>query len=204
MGRLSSRLAALTAAILLGTLGALFGVRPAYACSCVAVTTADALRASDAVFAGTVTRTTDIGSAETGWTDVRFRVSTVYKGTVYADQVVATPQQPASCGLAPAMGSTWVIFATDAVEGTGHNAVDRLATGLCNGNLPQAGAPAILGTGRSPVPGASDREERATNADGALTRGIVIAGVSFLGVGLLLAAVIAIAWRRPAESAGPS
>jgi hypothetical protein len=185
----------MVAAALLGILGVLVNPRPAYACSCMALSSAQALRQADAVFVGTVTKKTPVGSESSGWTDVRFQVSRVYKGTVYSDQVVATAQQSAGCGLNPDIGSAWVIFADFTIEGTGKRTVERLATTLCSGNLPRSGAPTSFGAGRGPLAGASDRAERATNTDGAVTTGVVVAGVTFLALGLLLAVVIALAWR---------
>ena len=49
-------------------------------------------------------------------------MSRVYKGTVYADQVITTPADSAGCGLTPEVGSTWVIFASGVIQGEGKSA----------------------------------------------------------------------------------
>ncbi len=135
------------------------------------------------------------GRGDGGRADIRFRVDRVYKGTVYAEQVIASARDAAACGLTPKPGSNWVIFAVDAVEGTGGNTVYRLRTSVCSGNLATASAPPILGTGMEPRPGASDREEKATGTDAALTRGLVIAGLGVLGLFALVGVGLAYLWR---------
>ena len=96
----------------------------------------------------------------------------VYKGRVYQDQVVASSRDQAACGLTPGLNTTWIIFAVDSIEGEGDEAVARLVTNLCNGNLPTGSAPTVLGLPHDPMPGSSDREERATGTDRRLTRGL--------------------------------
>ena len=169
--------------------------QPAAACSCLGITTATALRQADVVFAGTVRARDEVDRPKPGRVDLRFEVNRVYKGDAFRDQVVASTLDGSSCGLQPQLGSSWVIFATEGIEGQGDRAVYRLRTSLCSGNLPVATPPALLGPGRPPLAGASDREERATAVDAALTRGLKVAG------GLVLAAValaglgLALVWR---------
>jgi hypothetical protein len=193
--RLAGRLLALVAALLLA--GGLSVVRPerAYACSCAGISTRRALEESDAVFLGTVLSKADVGRSGDARTDIRFQVDAVYKGTVFREQVVASAQNSASCGLDPAVGSTWVIFAQTGVEGSGNDTVTRLITGLCHGNLPSGSAPAILGPPRQPLDGASDREERSINADKSLTRGLAIGGIAVLFFGSLAAIGLGVLWR---------
>jgi hypothetical protein len=88
-----------------------------------------------------------------------------------------------------------VIFAVDAVEGRGSDALYRLRTTVCSGNLPTSSPPAVLGAGTEPQPGASDREERATSTDARLTRGLVIAGIGGLGLLALIAIGLGYLWR---------
>jgi hypothetical protein len=196
MGASLRRWPMLVAAVLLTVLGAVVNPTAAFACTCVAKSVSRAIRDADAVFRGTVTDRKGMRSGPDRWVDVRFSVSAVYKGTVYADQVVSTRTDSAACGLGAEVGSTWVIFALSTVEGTADDAVERLGTGLCSGNLPGNETPSALGRAHNPRPGPSDRLEQAVNADAALTRGVVIAGVSCLGAGLVLAGVLALAWRR--------
>ncbi len=186
---------ALVAGALLGLLGALVDPEPAFACECSPVTTARAARQADAIFRGTVTAMRDVDRGEDARTDIRFDVDAVYKGTVYREQVVASPRDGAACGLTPNMGSTWVIFAIEGIQGSGNDAVLRLVTDTCRGNLPSASPPTVLGRPYDPVPGASDREERATGADRALTRGLTIAGIGVLVVGAITVAGLAVLWR---------
>ena len=90
----------------------------AAACDCTGISTRRAFAQSDAAFVGTVLRIDEVGSRDGRRADIRFSVERVFKGTVYAEQVVASAPDPAACGLTPRPGSNWVIFAVDAVEGT--------------------------------------------------------------------------------------
>ena len=145
MTRLTLRLLALVASFLLGTAVALIDTTQAFACSCAGISTIRALRESDAVFRGTVISKDVIGRGDSARTDIRFAVDRVYKGTVYSEQVVASDHDTDACGLDPDLGSTWVIFAIDGIEGEGDRAVNRLITTLCSGNLPSGIAPVVLG-----------------------------------------------------------
>ena len=195
MTRLAGRLLALVTALLLA--GGLTVISPerAYACSCAGISTRRALEESDAAFRGTVLGKTDVDRAAATRKDIRFQVDAVYKGTVFREQVVASARDSASCGLDPAVGSTWVIFAQTGVQGSGNDAVTRLITGLCHGNIPSGSAPAILGPPRRPLEGASDREERSINADKTLTRGLAIGGIAVLFFGALAAIGLGVLWR---------
>jgi hypothetical protein len=193
---LPGQLLAFVAAVLLGVLAAM--VAPpgkAYACDCAGISTERALRQSTAVFRGTVLDKRSVGRRAEARIDIRFAVDAVYKGQVHQEQVVASPKQATACGLDPKVGSTWVIFAVDGIEGSGNNAVQRLTTTLCSGNVPTGTAPAILGEARPPIDGASDREERSINTDRALTRGLIIGGAALLFVGALGAIGLVILWR---------
>ena len=195
MSRPGSRVAALLAALVLAVLGAWVDPRPAWACDCAGISTPRALRQADTVFRGTVTDTDDVGRGSGARTDVRFRVDEVYKGAAFRDQVVATPRNPSACGLSPEVGSTWVVFAVQGIQGRGDDAVARLVTTVCSGNLASGQPPALLGDGRPPTEGSSDREERSVRTDRALTRGLATAGVVGAG-GLVLAGLgLALLWR---------
>ncbi|MGH3337334.1 MAG: hypothetical protein ACRDPL_00700, partial [Propionibacteriaceae bacterium] len=81
------------------------------------------------------------------------------------------------------------------IQGEGDQAENRLITTLCSGNLPTGIAPPVLRNPRPPLAGASDREERSTNADRILTRGFAIAGIGALCAGALAVIGIAVLWR---------
>jgi hypothetical protein len=185
----------LVAAGLLGFLGVLADPAPAFACECSPITTSRAARQADAIFRGTVTDLRNVDRGENARTDIRFEVDAVYKGTVYREQVVASPREGAACGLNPMLGSTWVIFAIEGIQGSGDEAVLRLVTDTCRGNLPTGSPPTVLGQAYDPIPDASDREERATGADRALTRGLAIGGIGLLFLGAVAVAGLAVLWR---------
>lgn len=195
MRRLALRFVALTASLLLGTCVALVDATEAFACSCAGISTNRALREADAVFRGTVINKDVIGRSERARTDIRFAVDRVYKGAVYREQVVASSRTSDACGLNPEVGSTWVIFAIQGIEGEGDQAVNRLITTLCSGNLPTGIAPPGLRNPRPPLAGASDREERSTNTDRILTHGFAIAGVGALFVGAIAVIGLGVLWR---------
>jgi hypothetical protein len=167
----------------------------AYACDCPGISTSRALRQSVAVFRGTVLEKESVGRGDDARTDIRFEVDSVYKGIVFREQVVASPKGSEACGLDPEIGSTWVIFATEGMEGTGDEAVRRLITTLCSGNVPSGAAPSILGEGRRPLDGESDREEQSLNTDKALTRGFTIGGIALLSLIALAGVGLALLWR---------
>ena len=191
----TQRWLALFAAGLACLLGAFADPEPAFACECSPVTTARAARQADAIFRGTVTDLRDVDRGEDARTDIRFEVDAVYKGVVYREQVVASPQDGAACGLTPKLGSTWVIFAIAGIQGRGDEAVLRLVTDTCRGNLPNVSPPTLLGRPYNPVPGASDREERATGADRALTRGLAIGAIGLLFLGAITVTGLVVLWR---------
>jgi hypothetical protein len=193
--RLTLRLVALMASLLLGTCFALVDATEAFACSCAGISTNRALREADAVFRGIVISKDVIGRSDRARTDIRFAVDRVYKGTVYREQIVASSRDSTACGLDPEIGSTWVIFAIQGIEGEGDRAVSRLITTLCSGNLPTGIAPPVLRTPRPPLAGASDREERSSNTDRILTRGFAIAGIGALFVGALAVIGVGLLWR---------
>jgi hypothetical protein len=189
------RLVVLMSSLLLGTCLALVDVTEAFACSCAGISTIRALREADAVFRGTVINKEVVGRSERARTDIRFAVDRVYKGTVYREQVVASSRGSDACGLDPEVGSTWVIFAIQGIQGEGDRAVNRLITTLCSGNLPTGLAPPVLRNPRPPLAGASDREERSTNMDQLLTRGFAIAAIGALCAGALAVIGVGVLWR---------
>jgi hypothetical protein len=193
--RLTLRLLVLVASVLLGTCAAIVDTRPAFACSCAGISTSRALREADVVFRGSVINKEIVGRGEDTRTDIRFAVDWVYKGTVYREQLVASRHDADACSLDPEVGSTWVIFATEGIEGEGDRAVNRLITSLCSGNLPTGVAPPALGKARPPLAGASDREERSTNTDRIVTQGLAIVGIGGLCAVAIAVIGIAVLWR---------
>ena len=193
--RLTSRALAVITALLLGTLGVAVSPGRAYACDCATISTGRAARDADAVFRGTVRTLREVGRGKDARTDIRFTVDAVYKGVVYQDQVVASSPAETACGLIPGLNTTWIIFAVDSIQGDGDEAVARLVTTLCSGNLPTGSAPSVLGVPHQPLPGSSDREERATGTDRWLTRGFAIAGIAALFVTAVAVAGLAVLWR---------
>ena len=151
MTRLTLRLVVLLAVVLLGTCAAIVDTTKAFACSCAGISTNRALREADAVFRGTVVSKEVVGRGDAARTDIRFAVDRVYKGAVFSEQIVASKHDEDACGLDPNVGSTWVIFAIEGIEGEGDRAVNRLITTLCSGNLPTGIAPAVLGNPRPPL-----------------------------------------------------
>lgn len=195
MGRLVHHVLVVLAAVLLGLVGAASNPTPAFACECPPISPGRAARQADAIFRGTVTAVREVGRGKEARTDLRFAVDAVYKGSVYADQVVATPPDAAACGITPEVGTTWLIFSVQGVEGRGDDAVARLVTDTCRGNLSTLNPPRVLGTPRQPLPGPSDREERATGTDRTLTRGLAIGGIALMAVGCVAVAGLAVLWR---------
>jgi hypothetical protein len=194
--RLGARSLALLAALLLATLGAWVDATPAAACDCAPISSSRALRRADVVFRGTLLTSEEVGRGTDARTDLRFRVDAVFKGTAYREQVVATPRDDhGGCGVLPKAGSAWVVFALDGIEGTGDDAVSRLITTACSGNLSTGVAPAVLGRPGPPIEGRSDREEASTNTDRALSRGLRVVGLTGLGLAVVVGIGLALIWR---------
>lgn len=185
------------ALVAVGLVAGLSVVNPtaAIACSCAGISTRRAAEQADAVFLGTVSEVTRTKVGGERAAVLRFDVSRVYKGTVYADQVIVTPADSAACGLIPDTGSSWVVFANASIQGEGRAAKLRLTTTLCNGNLSTDRPSSILGRATAPLPGASDRAERSETADARLTTGLVIVGVGALGLAAMIGIGLAYLWR---------
>ena len=115
---------------------------------------------------------------------------------MYADQVIVTPADSAGLRPDPEVGSTWVIFANGAIHGDGkaaklrlhHHPVQRQPVRPPHRRDARAGP-------CEPLPGASDRNERAETTDARLTRGLVIAGIGALGLAALIGIGLAYLWR---------
>ena len=166
MNRVGARAAGLLAALLLALLGAWVSPAAASACDCAGISPLRALRQADVVFRGVVTATDDVGRGADARTDVRFRVDTVWKGTAFADQVVATPQDPAGCGLG--LGARLDLGGVRPVQGSRAGATTPSpgsSPPCAAGTSPPGRRRPRLGPGQIPRPGSSDRAERATRTD---------------------------------------
>jgi hypothetical protein len=191
----------LLAALCLGVVGAVILPGDAYACSCKPTSSRIAAERADAIFTGKVLEVTDVRKPEPGRVEIRFQVSRVYKGSVYAEQLVASPAMANDCGVDLAVNSSWVVFAEQRFEGRGDDAVLRLATEACSGNIPGTKAPSLLGRGRTPLTGASDREERAVATDATVTGALKAVGVVGVGLVVLVGLGLAVLWR-PGRTSG--
>ena len=89
-------------------------------------------------FAGTVVSKEVVGRGIPLAPTFRFAVDRAYKGAVFSEQIVASRHDEGACGLDPDVGSTWVIFAIDGIEGQGDRAVNRLITTLQAATCPLA------------------------------------------------------------------
>ena len=198
--RILTRTALLALAAVLACAAVLIAPMPAWACSCAPVTTRDALDGADAVFRGTVSERDRVGRGADARIELRFDVSRVFKGRVFSEQVVGTATDSAACGIEAEVGSQWVIFAKESVDGSGDRLVTRMSTDSCSGNLPGVSSPALLGRGQFPRPGASDTEEKTIQADVRVDRALKIAGIGVLALVVLGGAALVLLWRpnRPA------
>ena len=127
---------------------------PAWACSCVDLTTAQAVASADVVLAGTLEevdapRGLSEPSSGAPAQSYRFAVSEVYEGSAPATSWVGSAKDGASCGLeGMEPGREYVVFA----QGSG----DALWASLCGGTgLATSGlvgeVEAVAGPGQDPV-----------------------------------------------------
>lgn len=201
MTRLTVRLISLLAALCLGLVTVAVLPVEAYACSCKPISKRTAAERADVVFTGRVVEATTVRKPEPSRTEIRFDVSRVYKGSVFSEQVVASPQTADGCGVDLEVGSSWVIFAEQRFQGTGDDAVLRLVTQACSGNIAGTTVPTLLGRGRTPLAGASDREERAVATDATVTGALKVGGLVGVGLVVLVGIGLAVLWR-PGRTAG--
>lgn len=153
------------ALLLTVAVGALVAVpaTPAAACSCVAITDAQARKAADAVFFGEVVQRRDtpakggvMSSADRAVYVVQ--VSRVYKGRASATQEVVTARSGGTCGLElPARGpALFFAFASDlSFADDGGLEPGQLSSNLCSGTRSADSAPASFGPGTSPIAAAA-------------------------------------------------
>ena len=195
MSRITARVTSVVAALSLALLWAVVVPSEAHACSCSGISSRSALDRADAVFSGRVLSTDRVRKPGPGHNEIRFQVARVYKGDVYAQQVVTSPLGQGGCGINPQVDSSWVIFAEERIEGNGAEAVFRLVTEICSGNLPGSGVPLTLGRGQPPKDGESDREEKAVATDASVTRVLKVGGVVGLALALMAGVGLGFLWR---------
>jgi hypothetical protein len=166
---------------------------PAWACSCLRVTPAEALAAADLAFSGTVTeiaQTTGTGSSGgMPVLAVTMDVSSVWKGPVAGSLVVETPTDSPACGFPFAVGETYLVYANEA---GGH-----WSTGLCartalladaSEDLAALGAPLAQPPDAGPT-SATDpllETDPATGTGEPVTYGLALLLLVFLGLATFL------------------
>lgn len=166
----------------------------AFACSCAPASTfEEKVDGAQVIIFGTVRESKDFRRPSPGGVRITVEVEEVFKGTAYREQIVVTPADDGACGMSPEAGSTWVFFAR---SGTDPDLGPVLTTDLCAENEMVAAPPSALGTGTPPEEGASMDVERAERTDRALTRGLIIGGVTLASLAALIAAGLAFLWRR--------
>jgi hypothetical protein len=123
--------------ILTALLLALLSPQLVSACSCREKPPAkEALKHSDAVFAGTVESITEAQLALSGsrytssWYRVVFRVSESWKGTNSTTLIVYTSTQSTACGFPFRVGSTYLVYAHETHQSK-LTAPDLLTTSVC-------------------------------------------------------------------------
>ena len=166
------RAAALVAATVLLVLAAgwVFPGR-AYACGCVTDSEPELIRNAQVIFAGTVTDDRVWGGTRT----YTFTVDRVYRGEVHQVQAVRTNVGSAACELE--LGGTGPFLVM------GYYQEGRVWANSCGGTRPGA-APADLGAGYPPRPGAAPTGLTWTPTSGGMT---LLIGAAFIGIAVVLA-----------------
>ncbi|MDO8390728.1 MAG: hypothetical protein Q7V57_09585 [Actinomycetota bacterium] len=150
--------AALATVVLAISVWALSATPTAHACSCMALTPAEAYQQSDAVFVGElieVRRPTPMLSSMDESRFV-FEVTDVYKGAVHRTQSIVTASDGASCGLELSVGTTAIVFAREQEFEITPEA-GEYAAGLCGGTAAVGTVviPESFGAPTAPLPGSS-------------------------------------------------
>jgi hypothetical protein len=193
------RAALVTLALLVSILGLAVNPAPAHACSCARNSLANALDRADVAFLGSVERNRTVKRPAPRHNELTFKVARVYKGSAYREQLVVTPPSTAECGLDPAPGTEFIIFATQQTRVDGSRQTAALITSLCNGNLSTSAPPSLLGNGYAPFSGSSEQVDRATRMDESVTRALTVGGITTLVLLALAGIGLSWLWRRPAQ-----
>lgn len=127
--------------VLLASLAVIGGGWEAQACSCDALTPAQALKAADVAFSGLVTAVVD-GAAPTDPRTVTVDVDLVYKGVVPAIALVATDPTGDTCGIDFVPSQRYTVFAQTTGGG--------LTSGICDATAANADLLTAVAEGRPP------------------------------------------------------
>lgn len=187
----------LLAALALALLGPIVSPQCALACSCAQISLQEHLDGSEVAFVGTVITSDKRRRGDDRWVDVRYRVESVYKGEVFAEQVIAESVPDHMCnGATPLAGTRWLVFASPTLKGSGDRTLSRLTVSSCGGSQSVPADVSDLGEPRQPQPGNSDGAEAAEDADFALDRGLLIGGVATLSLVVVAGTGVALLWWR--------
>ena len=173
----------------------------AQACSCAIGTPTQSANRADAVFFGEIVDRTRTPSEPQGspWlttnSSYTVAVERVFKGEVYAEQVLLAGGNGASCGIMlPASGSV-LVYGTKAPGGEGSPM--QYATWSCSGTEMTRSVPAALGEGDPPIGSSTSGygsqltitpdADKDTNALPIVVGAVTVA---------LLAGLAVVAWRR--------
>jgi hypothetical protein len=162
----------------------------ARACSCMALSPAEGLSSSHAVFTGEVTAITKNEATKFGGLEVTLRVKKVWKGTPTEETKVHTASSTAACGYPFILGKTYLVYAA-------RDEADPMRVSLCSRtaliedageDLDFLGQPShVFGepdVGAKAKRGEGDRKDNCAAAPGG------VEGSRFGWVALLLAATV--------------
>lgn len=168
--------------VLLASLAVINGGWEAQACSCGALTPAQALKASDVAFSGLVTAVVD-GPAATDPRTITIDVDAVFKGEISQVAFVETEPTSDACGIDFVASERYTVFAQR--EGA------RLTSGICDATAADVSLLTAIASGRPPGSAAVPLRP----SDG----GFPLAGAALLVLALAAAASItAVRHRRRA------
>lgn len=190
--------AALVTVVLAISVWALSAPTTAHACSCMALTPAEAFRQSDAVFVGVLVevRRPTVMMSSMDESRFVFEVTDVYKGAVHRIQSIVTASDGASCGLELPTGATAVVYGIEEGYEMSPEPGEYVA-GLCGGTaaLSTVAIPASFGSPTAPLPGSSPIGED----DGALS--VLVRNWYWFALPLLVivGSLVVIRRRRGAE-----
>jgi len=186
------------ASLVLAGVVVVVGGLPAHACSCVASSTQDDVKAADDVFTGTVTHVARSGSARRGTVTYDVAVERVYKGDVRSDRIsVSTSRAANLCGLGDLRADRRYVFLARA-SGSDLSIESCGSTGPAKAEL-VGKVERLLGDGRDPSPPAPPEKAEFTAVAGSqpasVTR-LAAPGVAMVLVGLLGLVVVRRLARR--------
>jgi hypothetical protein len=146
------------AAVFLAAVVALIAPQACAACTCLPMTFAESVEASEVVFVGTVTaRQSGVETPFGPGIDASFTVDEVYRGDVPAAAVVRTADNSAACGVEFVVGESYLVLAHNGPEGLESDLCmgSSLAGDVAAGDLESLGDPdGPSGTAQGGAPGA--------------------------------------------------